>query len=185
MRTLGAQGSALRCAVESCSAPAMSACRYTPGRCEARRCIGGRTDGSGEKRTGCLCIGSADESRWDEGWPLDLEARSSDWGPGSRAERLGVVRRWHEAVSGGRCALPDGWGTDRLPVHMEQVVRSWEAEEGHGRYVDRRRGVLMSTGTQRHAHGRLVRVGTGGSSSGDGGDTRRAEVPRGTDGGEP
>ena len=81
---------------------------------------------------------------------MDLEVRSSDWGPGSRAERLGARRHWIEAADGGCCSLPDGWGTDRLPAHMERVVRSWEDEEGHGRYVDRQQQVLVSSGARRH-----------------------------------
>ena len=81
VRALGAQGSALQCAVASCLAPAMSTCRHMPERCEARRCAEGCIDDSDEALTGCLCMESTDESHCDEGSPLDLEARSSDWGP--------------------------------------------------------------------------------------------------------
>ena len=63
MRAPGAQASALRCAVESRLAPAMSTCWHTPERCEARWCMEGCMGGSDEKRTGCLCVGSASESR--------------------------------------------------------------------------------------------------------------------------
>lgn len=76
---------------------------------------------------------------------MDLEVQSSDWGPGSQAERLGVVRHWTEAVDGGCYSLPDGWGTDRLPAHMEEVVKSWEDADCHGQYVDRRRRVPVCT----------------------------------------
>ena len=142
-------------------------------------------DGSDEALTGCLCMGGTDEFHRDEGSPLDLEVRSSDWGPGCRAERLGVVRQWRAAMKGGCCALPDGWGTDRLPAHMEQEVRSWEEEAGHGRYVDRWRGVLTSTGAHQHTNGHQMGDGTGGSASVDQGNTHRTGVLRGTSGGAP
>ena len=114
---------------------------------------------------------------------MDLEVRSSDWGPGSRAERLGARRHWIEAVDGGCCSLPDGWGTDRLPVHMERVVRSWEDEEGHGRYVDRQQQVLVSSGARRHVGAGPVQDGAAGATASDRGGALHDEVSGSTSGG--
>ena len=191
VRALGARAAAMGCVAESCAAPATSTCRYTPRRCAARRCAAGCTGGSTGEWTSCRCEGNGGESGDDEGWPVDLEVRSSDWGPGSRAERLGARRHWIEAADGGCCSLPDGWGTDRLPAHMERVVRSWEDEEGHGRYVDRQQQVLVSSGARRHACTDLVQTVAAGSTTSDrvgalhdevGGiaDVDHEKVPRGT-----
>ena len=160
VRALGDRASAVRCVIGSCSAPATSTCRHTPKRCEARRCGAGCTEGSTGEGTDCTCEGAAAESQYEVGWPVDIEVQSSEWGPGSRAARLGAVRHWTEAVDGGCCSLPDGWGTDRLPAHMERVVRLWEDTEGHGQYVDRRRGVLVRSGPGQHTHGGLMQTGT-------------------------
>jgi hypothetical protein len=165
VRALGAQAAAMDCVAESCSAPAMSTCRYTPRRCAARRCAAGCVDGSDGGLTDCRCEENDGGSGEDEGWPVDLEVRSSDWGPGSRAERLGARRRWIEAVDGGCCSLPDGWGTDRLPAHMERIVRSWEDEDGHGQYVDRQQQVLVSSGARRHTCADPVQTGAAGSTA--------------------
>ena len=59
---------------------------------------------------------------------MDIEAQASEWGPGSNVARLGRMHLWMEATRQGCCELPDGWGADRLPQAMEQVVRRWEEE---------------------------------------------------------
>ena len=50
---------------------------------------------------------------------------------------------------------------------MERVVRSWEDEEGHRRYVDRQQQVLVSSGARRHTRTDPAQTVVAGSTTSD------------------
>ena len=127
---------ALRCGASGCQEPATSVCTYTPSRCTARRCSRGCAGPSGGPPVTCRCpwpggsllSGPPATAGIEGGWPLDVAAQASTWGPGTIASRLGSMRLWLEATRHGCCELLDGWGASRLPHAMERVVRRWEEE---------------------------------------------------------
>jgi hypothetical protein len=84
------------------------------------------------------------------GWPLDVTAQTSAWGPGTVTSRLGPMCLWLEATQHGCCVLPDGWGAGRLPHALEQVVRRWE--EGRAQRVGRRADAMFRTRRSAVAH---------------------------------
>ena len=137
---------ALRCGASGCREPATSACTYAPSRCTARSCGRGCMEALGGPPVVCRCpwpgasllSGPPAADGIEGGWPLDVTAQTSAWGPGTVTSRLGPMRLWVEATRHGCCVLPDGWGAGRLPHAMEQVVRRWEEERAQraGRRAD-------------------------------------------------
>ena len=84
------------------------------------------------------------------GWPVDIDAQASTWGPGTVASRMGPMRLWREATRHGCCEPPDGWGTGRLPHAMERVVRQWEEDRAQraGREAGTMFGARRSAGSR-------------------------------------